>query len=131
MKLTGAEVQEGKLGEARRSYACASELPTVIVTFLESSKATTELKSRFLDDAKPGTRLLLGECGGNINEEALRRHQVRISGGGNRRDVYSITETNVRDRRATAERRTLTAGVAAPLRVSIIVCQLRQDYLFM
>lgn len=67
MKLTGAEVQEGKLGDARWSYACGSELPTVIVTFLESPKATTELKSRSLDDAKE-----LVFCLGNAAEISIR-----------------------------------------------------------
>ena len=62
------EVQEGKLGDARWSYACGSELSAAIVAFLESPEAATELKSMFLDDTKK--ELVL--CLGNAAEMSIR-----------------------------------------------------------
>lgn len=62
------EVQAGKLGDARWSYACGSELSAVIVAFLESPEAGTELKSKSLDDAK--RELVL--CLGNAAEMSIR-----------------------------------------------------------
>lgn len=62
------EVREGKLGDARWSYACGSELSAAIVAFLESPEAVTELKSEFMDDAK--NELVL--CLGNAAEMSIR-----------------------------------------------------------
>jgi hypothetical protein len=62
------EVQRGKFGDARWSYACGSELSAAIVAFLESPEAATELKSEFLDDTKK--ELVL--CLGNAAEMSIR-----------------------------------------------------------
>ncbi|KAF9647014.1 hypothetical protein BDM02DRAFT_3270577 [Thelephora ganbajun] len=71
------EVQEGKLGDARLSYACASELSVAIVAFLESPEAETELKSRFLDDAKKELVLCLGNAAEMSIRERKHRRDVR------------------------------------------------------
>lgn len=62
------EVQEGKLGDARWSYACGSELSAAIAAFLESPGVATELKSKLLDDTKE--ELVL--CLGNAAEVSIR-----------------------------------------------------------
>lgn len=62
------EVQTGKLGDARWSYACGSELSAAIVAFLESPEAATELKLGFLGEAKK--ELVL--CLGNAAEVSIR-----------------------------------------------------------
>lgn len=62
------EVEDGKLYDARWSYACGSELSAAIVAFLESTRASTELKSTFLDEAKK--ELIL--CLGNAAEVSIR-----------------------------------------------------------
>lgn len=66
-----SEVEEGKLDDARSSYACGSELSAAIVAFLESPEAATELKTRFLDDTKK--ELVL--CLGNAAEMSIREKQ--------------------------------------------------------
>ena len=65
------EVQGGKLGDARWSYACGSELSAAIVAFLESPEASAELKTRLLDDVKK--ELIL--CLGNAAEMSIRGKQ--------------------------------------------------------
>lgn len=62
------EVEEGKLGDARWSYACGAELSAAIVGFLESPEAAAELKPEFLDD----TRKELVLCLGNAAEMLIR-----------------------------------------------------------
>ena len=65
------EVQQGKLGDARWSYACASELSAAIIAFLESPEAATELSTNSLDDTKK--ELVL--CLGNAAEMSIRGKQ--------------------------------------------------------
>jgi len=62
------EVEKGRLGDARWSYACGAELSAAIVSFLESPDAATELKPEFLDD----TRKELVLCLGNAAEMLIR-----------------------------------------------------------
>ena len=89
------EVQEGKLGDARWSYACGSELSAVIVAFLESPEAATELKSRFLTDAKKELVLCLGNAAemlirGKKHLEALKFASAAVAIGAT---CTGITET--------------------------------------
>ena len=65
------EVQTRKLGDATWSYACGSELSAAIVAFLENPRAETELKTKFLDDAKK--ELVLGL--GNAAEMSIREQR--------------------------------------------------------
>lgn len=65
------EVERGKHGDARWSYACGSELSAAIVAFLESPEASAKLKTKFLDDVKK--ELIL--CLGNAAEMSIRGKQ--------------------------------------------------------
>jgi hypothetical protein len=62
------EVESGKFGDARWTYACGSELSAAIVAFLESPEAATEVKSKFLAE----TRNELVLCLGNAAEMLIR-----------------------------------------------------------
>ena len=80
------EVQRGKLGDARWSYACGSELSAAIVAFLESPEAAMELKSEFLDDSKKELVLCLGNAAemsirGEKHSEALNFASAAVAIG--------------------------------------------------
>ena len=62
------QVEDGKFHDARWSYACGSELSAAVVAFLEGTGASTELKSKFSDEAKK--ELVL--CLGNAAEVSIR-----------------------------------------------------------
>ena len=90
-----SEVEDGKLHDARWSYACGSELSAAIVAFLESTGASTELKSKFSDEAKKELVLCLGNAAevsirGRRRLEGLKFASAAVTVGAT---CASITET--------------------------------------
>jgi hypothetical protein len=101
------EVQRGKLGDARLSYACGSELSAAIVAFLESPEAATELKSEFLDDTKKELVLCLGNAAemsirGKKHSEALNFASAAVAIGSMCTGVAETTVTKNKNRYETA-----------------------------
>ena len=101
------EVQEGKHGDARWSYACGSELSAAIIAFLESPEAATELKTRFLDDTKEELVLCLGNAAevsirGGQHLEGLKFASAAVTAGAKCAGLTDTIKTKNNNRYATA-----------------------------
>ena len=101
------EVQRGKLCDARWSYACGSELSAAIAAFLESPEAATELKFKFLDDAKQELVLCLGNAAemsiqGKKHLEGLKFASAAVAIGAGCTGLNAATITKNKNRYETA-----------------------------
>ena len=101
------EAQSGKFSDARWSYTCGSEMSAAIVAFLESPEAATELKSKFLNDAKKELVLCLGNAAemsirGKKHSEGLKFASAAVEIGAGCPGLAETTMTKNQNRYETA-----------------------------